>query len=472
MSETLSQLVDSQTTIVAISTPAGVGGIAVARLSGADALAIADRVWKGEGLSKQKSHTVHYGTVLDSHGEPLDEALATVFIAPHSFTGQDTVEFSVHGSQYVQREIIASLIKAGATPARAGEFTRRAFTNGKLDLTRAEAVADIIASTSRAANRLAMKQLKGSFVESINSLRQQLVDLVCMLELELDFAEEDVEFADRNSLREGVMAIQHRIETLMKSFATGNAIKNGIPVAIVGATNAGKSSLLNALAQHDRAIVTEIAGTTRDTIEETVEIGDYIFRFIDTAGIRDTNDPIERLGIERSRQAARDAFIIIELIDATRTAITATQPAATVTQEISVDTVTPVIKVYNKCDLLAHIPDDGTPDAIYISAKTGAGIETLKRALAERIDTQLNPTGTHSGIETDDIVITNQRHVAALSNAFTACRSLIEGLDTNRPTDLVAEEARAILDHLAELTGQITTTDILTTIFSRFCIGK
>lgn len=305
-------------TICAISTPPGVGGIAVIRISGPQAIAVADRVWHGKSLSDTAGHTARFGRITDPSrgGEMLDEAVATVFRAPASFTGEDVVELSVHGSRYVQRRLLEMLTGNGARLAEAGEFTRRAFANGKMDLAQAEAVADVIASNSRASHRLAASQMKGCFSRRLEELRDKLLDLASLLELELDFSEEEVEFASRERLREIATEIHTEVSRLEKSFSAGSAIKDGIPVAIVGPTNAGKSSLLNLLLGEDRAIVSDIHGTTRDTIEDTLEIGDYLFRFIDTAGLRDTSDPIEALGIERSRQALSRAAIIISVVDA------------------------------------------------------------------------------------------------------------------------------------------------------------
>ncbi|MDE6485330.1 MAG: tRNA uridine-5-carboxymethylaminomethyl(34) synthesis GTPase MnmE [Duncaniella sp.] len=303
------------TTICAISTPPGIGGIAVARISGPHAIDITDSIWQGQPLAGASSHTAHLGTIVDTDGKMLDQAVATVYRAPRSFTGEDTVELSIHGSAYIQRRLIETLISAGCALAQPGEFTRRAFTAGKMDLAEAEAIADVIASNSRAAHRIAVTQMKGAYSRRLNELRAQLLDLAALLELELDFSEEDVEFASRENLRKIAHDIHTEVTRLHSSFAAGQAIKDGIPVAIVGATNAGKSSLLNTLIGDDRAIVSDIHGTTRDTIEETLETGDYLFRFIDTAGLRETDDTIERIGIQRTRQAIDRAMITLLVID-------------------------------------------------------------------------------------------------------------------------------------------------------------
>lgn len=304
-------------TICAISAPPGVGGIAVARICGQDAINITDKIWQGKRLSDAKSHTAHLGTILAPDGSTLDEGVATVFRAPRSYTGQDTVEISIHGSRWIQRELISALVAAGARPAEPGEFTRRAFAAGRFDLSEAEAVADLIASSSKAAHRLAINQMRGSVSKQLESLREQLVELASLLELELDFSEEDLEFASRTHLVELAEAVGSEISRLTKTYRTGTAIKEGIPVAIIGHTNAGKSSLLNALVGDERAIVSEIHGTTRDIVEDRIELGSYLIRLQDTAGLRqDTDDTIERIGIERSINAAVKAEIIIYLIDA------------------------------------------------------------------------------------------------------------------------------------------------------------
>lgn len=488
-------ITDAAETICAISTPPGVGGIAVARISGRDALSIVDKIWQGKSLTTCKSHTAHLGTVIDTLGQPLDQAVATIFRAPASFTGEDTVEISIHGSRYIQRELIGSLIKAGARLAQPGEFTRRAFVSGKFDLTRAEAVADMIASNSRAAHRQAMNQMSGGVSRLLASLRDQLVDLTALLELELDFSEEDVEFADRSKLITIAEQIKKEIIRLEKSFASGRAIKDGIPVAIVGATNAGKSSLLNALLGDDRAIVSDIHGTTRDTIEETIELGNYTFRFIDTAGLRDTDNPIEATGIERSIKAIDKARIVLCIIDST-------QPIdqSVINRALALDSSDnrhTTILVLNKCDLstmqstvaeVESVAKSHNLAVCRISAKTGENIEQLSNLLIAIADNE-----NDNAIE--DILITNARHAQALHQASNAITDVIEGLQSHnapyskpidvenngalsvslsygKPIDLIAEDLRRALSHLAEITGEIPSTEILATIFSRFCIGK
>lgn len=464
MNYNLYDLISTEDTIVAISTPSGVGGIAIVRVSGPQAIVVSDKIWQGKPLSEAKTHTAHYGTVLDTQNQPLDDCVATVFVSPKSFTGQNTVEFAVHGSKYIQRELLNSLIAAGARLALPGEFTRRALISGRVDLTQAEAIADMIATDSRASQRIAMSQMNGSYRNHISALRENLLHLVSLLELELDFAEEDVNFADRKELKSKTVDILNHITKLLASFATGNAIKNGIPVAIAGPANAGKSSLLNALVNNDRAIVTDIPGTTRDTIEETAEIGDYLFRFIDTAGLRDTADPIEKLGIDRSHKAVKNALIIISVIDATKPE-EGREKANEVAKMLMPGQIH--IIVHNKTDIVVASTDGRE---ISISAKTGRGIEGLKDEMVGRMDIMLNKSNASDGEE--DILITNQRHAEAFKRAAEGAKTMIDAIDGGISTELVAQDARAVLNALAEITGEITTTEVLSNIFSHFCIGK
>ena len=463
----------SDTTICAISTPAGVGGIAIARVSGLKALDVVGRIWRGADLGAVRSHTAHLGTVLDNNGADLDQAVATVFRGPNSYTGEDVVELSVHGSMFVQRELLNALMGAGAVMAAPGEFTRRAFMAGRLDLAQAEAVADVIASSSRAAHRIAVSQLRGGFSRRLAQLREKLVELSALLELELDFSEEDVEFASRERLRDLAEDVRTEVSRLLRSFRSGSAIKEGIPVAIAGAVNAGKSSLLNALVGDDRAIVSNIPGTTRDTVEETVELGDYRFRFIDTAGLRHTDDTVERIGIERARTAMAKARIVIAVTDST----VGSDPELTaeISKLLAAQSEAPhIIRVLSKADLNPHsdnqsaqqmIPLTGDPE-IAVSTVTGQGLDELRAALvaAARSET---PTA-----EGDDVLVTNARHAQALAEALAAVSRFIDGLDSGLPTDLAAQDLRDTIQALATITGDIPSTEILTTIFSRFCIGK
>ena len=465
---------ETNDTICAISTPPGTGGIAVCRLSGPDAIAIADSVWKGKPLASAATHTAHLGTVLDHDGQPLDQAVATVYRAPGSFTTQDTVEIAVHGSVYIQREIIASLCGAGARLAAPGEFTRRAFLAGRFDLTQAEAIADLISATTRAQQRIALSQMKGSISRRIADLRQQLIDLASLVELELDFSEEDVTFASRDRLRQLAADIHTHLSSLHRSFAAGQAIKNGIPTAIVGATNAGKSSLLNALTGDDRAIVSDVHGTTRDIIEDTIPLPcGQILRLMDTAGLRRTSDTVEQLGIERTNNAVRRASLIIAVADITQSPDTIRD---TVTDLRRNAPDTPVILALNKTDLLPSLHPsviDGMKDiaganitVLTISAKTGQGIPELIQTLDTHA-AALTETG-----DTEGLVITNARHAQALAAATDDLTRVIYAIDTNLPGDLLAQDIRQAIHNLAALTGDITSDTLLRTIFSRFCIGK
>ncbi len=465
-------------TICAISTPPGVGGIAVARISGHNAFEITAKIWRGADISSMKSHTAHLGTVTDSRGDDLDQAVLTLFRSPSSFTGEDVAEISVHGSKYVQRELLTSLIRHGARIADPGEFTRRAFASGKFDLAEAEAVADIIASDSRAAHRIAVNQMKGGYSRRLRQLRESLIDLASLLELELDFSEEDVEFASRTKLRDLAVEIENELCRLSNSFKAGNAIKRGIPVAIVGATNAGKSSLLNLLLGDDRAIVSDIHGTTRDTIEETVEIGDYLFRFIDTAGLRKTDNEIERIGIARSLDAISNSRIVIAVIDST---INPDNAILEKTRDVFNDTSSPghLILLMNKSDLgksnevtiaidhfvmqLDEIQKTHT-HTVSMSAKNGDGLEKLHTALTSAADLDNCRAG--------DILVTNVRHAKSLSDAAGAIKNVIDAIDMNIPGDLIAQDLRQAISFLSEITGEVTSSEILSTIFGRFCIGK
>ena len=450
-------------TIVAISTPPGAGGIAVIRLSGADAFAIADRAWRGARLADAASHTAHLGSITFADGSPLDTAVATIFRGPNSFTGEDTVEFSVHGSRWIQRRLIERLVELGAQPAGPGEFTQRAFINGRMDLAQAEAVADMIASSSRAAHKLAMSQMNGRFSRRLDQLRQELMYLASLLELELDFSEEDVEFADRQRLDELTGEILTQINRLADTYDAGRAFKEGVPVAIAGVPNAGKSTLLNSLLDEDKAIVSDIPGTTRDIIEDTREIDGVLFRFIDTAGLRDTTDTVERIGIERANAALGRAAIILWLIDPT-------QPVAPQTERMRqyADRYpdAKIIRIDTKADLIsaATATADADADVIRISARTGEGTDELRRRITSLATADHNPDG--------ELIITNARHHAALTAGAVALRRARAAMADSLPPDLIAQDIREAIHHLAALTGQITTSDLLTTIFSRFCIGK
>ena len=439
-------------TICAISTPPGLGGIAVARISGKDALDIAARIWQGKrSPDKIPANTCTVGTVLDTQMNPLDQAVATVFHAPHSFTGEDVVEISVHGSRWVQQELIMSLIKAGARMAGAGEFTQRAFANGRMDLAQAEAVADLIASTSRASQRLALNQMRGGFSKRIAEMREQLLELAALLELELDFSEEDVEFASRSRLEELAGQVRDTTKRLADGFATGQAIRQGIPVAIVGATNAGKSSLLNALTQDERAIVSDIHGTTRDIIEEIVTIGDYTIRLKDTAGIRDTDDTIEALGIDRSRRALAEASVIILVTD--NTAPSDQAPWADIERTLAASPSTVLVVAANKCDISpASDTYPVTPySVIATSATAGIGIDDLRNTLNNILD-RLADQGACG-----DTLVSNARHYLALCEANEAASRTLDALRARLPGDLVAQDLRQCISALSSITGAIST---------------
>lgn len=465
--------IDQEDTICAISTPPGIGGIAVARVSGPDAFGIVSRIWRGCDIENAASHTAHLGEIIDpaDNGSSLDQALITLFRAPRSFTGENVVEISVHGSTWIQSELLRLLIDAGARMAQPGEFSRRAFASGKMDLAETEAVADLIASNSRASHRLAINQMRGNFSRKLRELRETLLSLCALLELELDFSEEDVEFASRRQLLDLANDIDSSVSRLADSFATGSAIKDGIPVAIIGNTNAGKSTLLNLILGDNRAIVSDIHGTTRDTIEDTVTIKGAVFRIIDTAGLRKTSDPIESLGIDRTLTKARSARIIVWVIDPATPAEKLAETAATVAQTATADgEATPVIAAINKSDLrLDTTAAETTAKSInaeicHISAADGSGLPTLLNLIHER-------SGAARATE-NEVLVTNARHYQALVDARQSIRRVIQGLNQSLSGDLIAQDLRETIHHLGTITGTITTPEILQTVFTRFCIGK
>jgi tRNA modification GTPase len=457
--------------ICAISTPPGMGAIAVIRLSGKGSIAVADTLFvspSGKRLADAKANSVLFGEIRFNN-EVTDEVLVTVFHAPRSFTGEESVEISCHGSVYIQQKIIEALIARGVRLAKSGEFTRRAFGNGKFDLSQAEAVADLIASSSQASHRVAMNQMRGGFASKLAELRDKLLQFVSLVELELDFAEEDVEFANRQKLYELTEEIEREIDKLARSFQLGNAIKNGIPVAIIGETNAGKSTLLNLLLNEEKAIVSDIHGTTRDVIEDTVNINGVTFRFIDTAGIRHTTDTIETLGIERTYQKIAQASIVLWMIDLT----TPTEEINTLAQSIIPKLVDKhVLLLLNKSDLLSesereekqHLLPELKVERLFISAKKRQNTDQLQQLLLKAAD--IPQIGEH------DVVVTNLRHYEALMNALEAVRRVKEGLDTGITSDFISQDIRECMFYLGEITGQISTDEILGNIFSKFCIGK
>ena len=445
---------DTTSTIIAPATATG-GAVMVVRLSGKDAIAIADKMFRGKKcLSEAKGYTLHYGTIVDSNEQTIDDVVVALFRAPHSYTGDDTVEITLHGSEYITSEVIRLAISYGATMATPGEFTRRAFLAGKMDLSRAEAVADIIASDSQWSHNVASTQMRGGYSEKLSELRGELLKICSLLELELDFSEEDVEFADRTTLRQTLETIGSQIDSLKTSFALGNVLKNGVNVAIVGEPNVGKSTLLNALVEDDRAMVSDIAGTTRDTIEATTTIDGIRYRFIDTAGIHTTDDKLEQMGIDRSYRAIANAHIIIHLASAEEPEFSNIEHSCN----------QHYIQVINKIDKLTSSTKLASNNLLYISAKSGLGIDKLRARLREVTDTTQLSSGS--------IVVSNMRHYSALNKASEALADAREAMMMNISSELLSEDIRRILHHLGEITGEITTTDILQTIFSKFCIGK
>lgn len=450
-------------TIAAIATAAGEGAIAVIRFSGEKSIEIVDKIFRGQvKLSLQAGFTVHYGHIVDDE-TIVDEVLISIFKNPHSYTGENSVEISCHGSVYIQQKILETAVKYGARQATAGEFTMRAFLNGKLDLSQAEAVADLIASKSKLAHRVALNQLKGDFSDELQKLRSELVNFVSLIELELDFSEEDVEFAGRDELKKLITKIKNRINILVSSFSYGNAIKNGIPVAIVGSTNVGKSTLLNALLKTDKAIVSDIAGTTRDTIEDLISINGISFRFIDTAGLRNTKDIIENLGIERSIEQVKKSEIILFLVDAT--------------QDFRPEFFNKIKKytsdkkliiIFNKIDVVDAKNENfeffKNYKTLNISAKERTNITELEKVLVEMSNVDV--------FSENDIIISNIRHYEALKNSFDASERVISAINNGVSSDLLTSDIREMLYHLGQITGEVTNTEILNNIFKNFCIGK
>ena len=459
----------NQDTICAIATAQG-GAIGSIRVSGPEAISITSRIFQpakaGKLLSEQKPYTLTFGRIYNGE-EVIDEVLVSLFRAPHSYTGEDSTEITCHGSSYILQQVMQLLIKNGCRMAQPGEYTQRAFLNGKMDLSQAEAVADLIASSSAATHRLAMSQMRGGFSKELTDLRSKLLNFTSMIELELDFSEEDVEFADRSALRKLADEIEQVISRLVHSFNVGNAIKNGVPVAIIGETNAGKSTLLNVLLNEDKAIVSDIHGTTRDIIEDTVNIGGITFRFIDTAGIRETNDTIESIGIERTFQKLDQAEIVLWIIDATDAQTQVTQLAGQLLPRCERKQL---ILVYNKADLVDNIqnsiPND-FPDnvkSIILSAKNREHIEELQQML---ITSAHLPTVTQN-----DVIVTNVRHYEALNNALESIHRVQKGLANNISGDFVSQDIRECIFHLSDIAGEVTNDMILQNIFQHFCIGK
>ena len=471
-------------TIIALATPSGIGAIGVIRLSGPDAISLVNEVFGGKDLSIQHTHTIHFGTIKDGK-QVLDEVLVSIFIGPKSYTRENVVEISTHGSAFIIESIIKLLIRKGARPANPGEFTLRAFLNGQLDLSQAEAVADLIASNSQASHQVAMQQMRGGFSGELQHLRDQLIHFAAMIELELDFGEEDVEFANREQLKGLIYQIQRILHRLIQSFEQGNVMKNGVPVVIAGKPNVGKSTLLNALLNEERAIVSEIAGTTRDTVEDEMIIGGLRFRFIDTAGIRDTEDIIEAKGVERTHEKIKQAKLIIYLVDPE-------QDMEEILEQLKYleSLGIPFLTVVNKQDLVTsefedqlsvisyqlsggsnersfENPDNrqqSTGNILLISARNKTGIEELKSEILRKVN-------LHS-INTDDVLVSNIRHLEALQKTEDSLNSVLINIDNPITSDFLASDIKQALYYLGEITGQVTTDDLLETIFSKFCIGK
>lgn len=465
------EMMQQNNIIAAISTPHGMGGVAVIRLSGKGCIELTDKIFESPSEKKlvgQKANTVHFGSIVKD-GSVVDEVVVAIFKAPHSFTGEDTVEISCHGSIFIQQNILQLLLTVGATLAGAGEFTQRAFMNGKMDLSQAESVADLIASTSAATHRLAMNQMRGGFSQKLIELRTQLLNFTSLIELELDFSEEDVEFADRGNLMKLTREIETHIKKLADSFSIGNAVKQGIPVAIIGETNAGKSTLLNLILNEDKAIVSDIHGTTRDVIEDTILIDGVTFRLIDTAGIRETKDTIENIGIERTFQKIREASIILWMVDAKST-VEHIEEMANQILPLAVDKK--IILLFNKVDIISSeelntlqaVLKDKIEARLFISAKRRLGTNELEDTLVAAANIPQ--------IGEQDVIVTNLRHYEALQNALSAIQRVSEGLDNETPTDFLAQDIRECMHYLGEITGQISTDEILGNIFGKFCIGK
>lgn len=465
-----------QETIVALATPSGAGAIAIIRLSGKDAITIAAEVFdsvSGKDITKQKTHTIHLGHIVD-HTKVYDQVLLSIFKGPNSYTGENVIEISCHGSTFIQQQVIQLLLRKGAKMAQAGEFTLRAFLNGKLDLSQAEAVADLIASDNEANHQIAMQQMRGGFSNEIAKLREELLNFASLIELELDFAEEDVAFADRKAFEELLIRIEFVLKRLLDSFAVGNVIKNGIPVAIVGEPNVGKSTLLNALLNEERAIVSDIAGTTRDTIEDELVIDGIGFRFIDTAGIRETKDVVESIGIQKTFEKIEQAQVVLFLIDSLELIMENENKFKIEIEKIKNKfPQKPLVMIVNKIDFLneeqrAHLSEKlsiiNYPLTITISAKKKTGIDKLKNTLLSFVNT--------GALRNNETIITNTRHYDSLLKALEEIQKVKWGLDAGISSDLIAIDIKTALYFFGEITGEVTNDELLGNIFANFCIGK
>jgi tRNA modification GTPase len=465
-------------TIVALASPSGAGAIAVIRISGNDAIAVSKSIFNsisGKDITKQKTHTLHLGHIVDDT-KIIDQVLLSIFKGPNSYTGENTIEISCHGSTYIQQQIIQLLLRKGCRMANAGEFTLRSFLNGKMDLSQAEAVADLISSDNEASHQIAMQQMRGGFSNEIKQLRQELLNFASLIELELDFAEEDVAFADRTQFKELLNRIEFVLKRLIDSFAVGNVIKNGIPVAIVGEPNVGKSTLLNALLNEERAIVSEIAGTTRDTIEDELVIGGIGFRFIDTAGIRETADVIESLGIRKTFEKIEQAQVVLYLVDGSRLSVDGKLEdlLLEVGKTRNQFPQKPIVVIINKMDLISPenvsiIDEKLTTNnqqltTIYISAKENIGVDELKNQLLSFVNT--------GALRNNETIVTNTRHYDSLLKALDEIQKVNYGLQSNISSDLMAIDIREALYHFGMITGEVTNDELLGNIFANFCIGK
>ncbi len=461
-------------TIVALATPSGAGAVAIIRMSGKDAITIASNVFQsvsGKDIAQQKTHTIHLGTIVED-SKIYDQVLISIFKNPNSYTGEDVIEISCHGSTFIQQQIIQLLLRQGCRMAQAGEFTLRAFLNGKLDLSQAEAVADLISSDNEASHQIAMQQMRGGFSSEIAKLRQELLNFASLIELELDFGEEDVEFADRTQFHDLLNRIEFVLKRLIDSFAVGNVIKNGIPVAIVGEPNVGKSTLLNALLNEERAIVSEIAGTTRDTIEDELVIGGIGFRFIDTAGIRETKDVVESIGIKKTFEKIDQAQVVILLLDAKDLQVSGLKFQVEIEKIKNKFPQKPLLVLINKVDLLSKEDVETIRQQLItlnlkletISAKNKTGIDDLKNHLLSFVNT--------GALRNNETIVTNTRHYDALLKALEEIQKVKFGLNSNLPSDLMAIDIRQALYYFGEITGEVTNDELLGNIFANFCIGK
>ena len=461
-----------QDTICAIATANGVGALGIIRLSGEESVRIAQKCFKGKNLEEQQSHTVHYGYIVDD-GETIDEVMVAVFLAPKTFTTEDIVEISFHGSPHIAKKILEVLVKNGARLARAGEFTMRAFMNGRIDLAQAESIADLIASENEASRKVALNQLKGGITNEISILRNDLLNFTSLIELELDFAEEDVEFADRSAMTQLLKNLQNKLKVLIESFQYGNALKNGVEVAIIGKPNAGKSTLLNALLKEERAIVSEIAGTTRDTIEEVIHLKGTAFRFVDTAGLRETTDIIEEIGVKKAKEKIASAKVLLYLYDEFDST---PEEMSDFLQEFYREDLK-IVLIHNKADLVAdqsentfdlslnqRINSRHRLDFLKISAKDQTGIEAVKNILVDYVENLKD--------QESNVIITNQRHFDALKKSLQSVLQVEEAVVSGIHTELLAYELRNALEHLGEISGEFTNDEVLGNIFSKFCIGK